>query len=139
MDNPAYFTVLQTIDGVRCLVSETLYGSGAAAGDAAAKLRIDSAPDTILDVAVATMLEQDPVTGTPLGHLLPPAPAGYALAAMAIADPGRRRIHGALHADLTAARAAATTARATQHLEEEPDVFDVVALTVIAPGQVTGV
>lgn len=106
MDNPAYFTVAwRTEDLDWDFTDAGLLGSLAAASDAAAKYRANTdVPDMEIAVAVITMLEQDPASGTPLGHIDPPRAAGYALASLSTRDPHSRTLDHTIYPDLDTAR-----------------------------------
>lgn len=129
MDNPAHFVVLWRAEDTEWdLTSTGLLGSMAAARDAAAKhLANTDVPDMEFTVAVVTVLDQDPATGTPLGHLNPPNALGYALASLTA--PGHRSIDHTIH-DLDTARALAESQRARSQRRGDGAVFDVVALTI---------
>lgn len=131
MDNPAHFVVLWRAEDTEWdLTTSGLFGSMAAARDAAAKhLANTDVPDMEFTVAVVTMLEQDPATGTPLGHLNPLNALGYAMASISGADPDKRGIDHTIH-DLETARSLAGIQRSRSHRRGDGAVFDVVALTI---------
>jgi hypothetical protein len=135
MDNPAYFTVAWRADDLDWDFTDAgLFGSLRAAGDEAAKRQANTdVPDMVFAPAVITMLEQDPFTGTPLGHIAPPNAAGYALASLSVADPGRRGLGHTIYEDPTTARLIAQAARAKNRASENDKVLDVVAVTVVDP------
>lgn len=135
MDNPAYFTVAWRADDLDWDFTDAgLFGSLRAAADEAAKRQANTdVPDMVLAPAVITMLERDPVTGTPLGHIAPPSAAGYALASLSVADPRRRSLDHTLYEDLDTARGIAEGARARNRRRGTNDVVDVVAVTVVEP------
>lgn len=131
MDNPAHFVILWRAEDTEWDLTDTgLLGSMAAARDKAAEhLATTDVPDMEFAVAVVTVLEQDPATGTPLGHLNPPRALGYALASLTVAEPERRSIDHTIH-DLDTARALADQQRARSRRRGDGAVFDVVAVTI---------
>lgn len=131
MDNPAHFVILWRAEDTGWdLTSTGLLGSMAAASDAAAKhLANTDVPDMEFATAVVTMLEQDPASGTPLGHMNPPNALGYALASISTADQKRRGIDHTIH-DLDTARSLAESRRARSRRTGDGAVFDIVALTI---------
>lgn len=133
MDNPAYFTVAWRADGLDWDFTDAgLSGSRQSADDEAAKRRANTdVPDMEFAVAVITMLEQDPATGTPLGHLAPPRPAGYALASLSTMDPHRRSLDHTIHPDLDTARGYASSVRRHSLAAANGAVCDIVAVTII--------
>jgi hypothetical protein len=135
MDNPAYFTVVWRADDLDWDFTDAgLFGSLRAAADEAAKRQANTdVPDMVLAPAVITMLEQDPVTGTPLGHIAPRNAAGYALASLSVADPARRSLDHTIYEDLDTARGMAEGDRASNRRRGNDQVVDVVAVTVVVP------
>lgn len=136
MDNPAFFTILWRADDLDWDFTDAgLFGSLPSAADEADKRRANTdVPDVEFRVAVVTMLDQDPVTGTPLGHINPTRATGYALASLSVADPERRSLGHILHKDFATARLTAQAARSRNRASENDTVLDVVAVTpVIAP------
>jgi hypothetical protein len=136
MDNPAYFTVLWRTEDLEWDFTDAgLFGSLLAAGDEAAKrLANNDVPDMKFIVAVVTMLDQDPVTGTPLGHLAPRNAIGYALASLSVAGSSRRSIDHTIYGDFRTARDIAEAARSRNRASGNDIVADVVALTIVEPG-----
>lgn len=134
MDNPAFFTVLWRAEDLDWdLTDAGLFGSVLAAADESAKRQANTdIPDLELAVAVVTMLDQDPVTGTPLGHINPPRAVGYTLASLSVADPGRRSLGHTLHKDFGIIRILAEAARSKNRASENDKVLDVVAVTIVA-------
>ena len=141
MDNPAYFTVLWRADGTDWNFTDAgLLGSIRSASDAAGKILANTdIPDLDLAVAVVTMLDQDPATGTPLGHLDPRNAAGYALGSISVADPERRGLGQRIHPDFATALAIARAARSRNRASENDAVLDVVALSIVEPTMTTTV
>jgi hypothetical protein len=135
MDNPAYFTVAWRADDLDWDFTDAgLFGSLRAAADEAAKRRANTdVPDMVFAPAVITMLDQDPVTGTPLGHLAPRNAAGYAMASLSVADPERRSLDHTIYEDFATARGMADGARNHNRSRGNDNVVDVVAVTVIEP------
>jgi hypothetical protein len=127
MNNPAHFTVIRHT-GTR-VRARGLFGSRDAGLAEAERLR-KAAPHERYDVAIVTMLEQDPATGTPMGHLAPRNPYGFVIASLSHLDPARRRIDWSVNdLDSTSGRAAQWRSRTAAHAGR--GVFDVVALTTI--------
>lgn len=132
MDNPAFFTVLWRADDLDWdLTDAGLFGSLPGATDEADKRRATDVPDVEFAVAVVTMLDQDPFTGTPLGHLNPTRATGYALASLSVADPERRSLDQILHEDFATARLIAQAARSRNRASENDKVLDIVAVTLV--------
>lgn len=133
MDNPAYFTPVWRADGLDWDFTDAgLFGSVQAAGDEAAKRQANTdMPDVEFAVGVITMLDQDPVTGTPLGHIAPRNAAGYAMASLSVADPARRSLNHTIYEDFATARSIADGARKHNRSRGNDTVVDVVAVTVI--------
>ena len=126
MDNPAHFTVIRHAGTT--VRARGLFGSQAAGLAEAERLR-NAVPHERYDVAIVTMLEQDPATGTPMGHLPPRNPYGFVIASLSHRDPARRRIDWTVaDLDTTARRAAQWRSRKAAHTGR--GVFDVVALTI---------
>lgn len=134
MDNPAFFTILWRADDLDWdLTDAGLFGSLLRATDEAAKRQANTdVPDLEFAVAVVTMLDQDPFTGTPLGHINPPRATGYCLASLSVADTERRSLDHTLHDDFATARLMAQAARSRNRASENDKVLDVVAVTLIA-------
>lgn len=133
MDNPAFFTILWRADDLDWdLTDAGIFGSLVSANDEAAKRQANTdVPDLEFAVAVVTMLDQDPFTGTPLGHINPLRATGYALASLSVADTARRSIGHTLHEDFATARLMAQCARSRNRASENEVVLDVVALTIV--------
>jgi hypothetical protein len=133
VDNPAYFAaVWRAGDTDWDFTDAGLFGSIRAASDEAAKRQANiDVPDLEFAVAVITMLDQDPVTGTPLGHIDPPSASGYAMASLSVADSGRRSIDHTIYEDFATARGRADGARQRNRARGNDNVVDVVAVTVI--------
>jgi len=127
MDNPAYFTVLRRAGGA--LSVDGLFGSRSAGLAEATLSRRTANPDELYDVAIVTMFDQDPFTGTPMGHPVPPRAAGFALGALSTPDPARRRLSGDVTEEWLARRTAGL-ARTKNRVSENDNVLDVVALTI---------
>lgn len=138
MDNPAYFTVIWRADELDWDFTDAgLFGSMASAGDEAAKrIANTDVPDMEFAVAVITMLDQDPATGTPLGHLAPRNATGYAVASLSTADPARRSLDHTIY-DFPTALSLAQSARDRNRARENHDVADVVAVTLVEPALTT--
>lgn len=102
MDNPAFFTILWRTDDLDWHLTDAgLFGSLVSANDEAAKRQANTdVPDLEFAVAVVTMQDQDPFTGTPLGHINPPRATGYCLASLSVADTERRSLDHTLHEGL---------------------------------------
>lgn len=132
MDNPAFFTVLWRGEDLDWdLTDAGLFGSLASANDEAAKRQANTdVPGQKFAVAVITMLDQDPFTGTPLGHINPPRATGYCLASLSVADTERRSLDHILHHDFATAILVAQAARARNRASESDKVLDVVAVTL---------
>lgn len=128
MDNPAYFTVLND-DGTQPRVSGLLASRASAVAEAQA--RRDEGEIGQFSIAVATTLDQDPVSGTPIDHAPPRDPAGYTLGSLSAADPSRRSLEGILFEKEWLARTIAGAARAKNRASENDTVLDIVAITVI--------
>lgn len=141
MDNPAFFTVIWRADGLDWDFTDAgLFGSIRAASDEAAERQANTdVPDVAFGVAVITMLDQDPVTGTPLGHIAPRHAAGYAMASLSVADPDRRSLDHAIYEDFATARRIAEGARKHNRSRGNDNVVDVVAVTMIAAAAQAGV
>ncbi|MET4143836.1 hypothetical protein [Arthrobacter sp. UYCo732] len=139
MDNPAFFTVLWRADDLDWdLTDAGLFGSLRAVTDEVEKRQANTdVPDLEFAAALVTMLDQDPFTGTPLGHLNPPRATGYCLASLSVADSERRSLDHTLLDDFGTARMLAQAARSRNRASENDRVLDVVAITIVAiqPGQ----
>lgn len=135
MDNPAYFTVAWRVDDLDWDFTDAgLFGSLRAAADEAAKRQANTdVPDMVFAAAVITMLDQDPITGTPLGHIAPRNAAGYAMASLSVADSGRRSLDHTIYDNFDTARGIAEGARLHNRDRGNDEVVDVVAVTVIDP------
>ena len=127
MDNPAYFTVLHN-DGAQARVSGLL--SSRAEAVSAVQTRRGRGEAGPFYVGIVTLLDQDPASGTPLGHLVPSDPAGFALGSLTAADPARRGLNGILFPKEWIVRDIAGAARA-KRTSGNDTVFDVVAITVL--------
>ncbi|ACL42198.1 hypothetical protein Achl_4247 (plasmid) [Pseudarthrobacter chlorophenolicus A6] len=134
MDNPAFFAILWRADDLDWdLTDAGLFGSLSTASDEAEKRQANSdVPDLEFAVAVVTMLDQDPVTGTPLSHINPPRATGYALASLSVTDTARRSIGHTIHEDFVTARLMAQCARSRNRASENDVVLDVVAITLVS-------
>jgi hypothetical protein len=130
MDNPAYFTVLNN-DGAQARVSGLL--SSKAAAMAEAESRREEGEAGRFDIAIVTIFDQDPASGTPFSHAAPHHPAGYALGSLSAADPARRSLEGILFDKEWIARTIAGAARAKNLASRNDTVLDVVAITVLNP------
>lgn len=128
MDNPAYYTVLHN-DGAQPRVS----GLHSVRADAvsAVKDRRGHGETGPLSIGIVTLLDQDPATGTPLGHLVPPDPAGFALGSISTADPARRTLEGVLFTKEWITRDLAESARLRSRISGDDAIFDVVAITIL--------
>lgn len=135
MDNPAFFTVLWRAEDLDWDFTDAgLLGSPRSAADEAAKrLANTDVPDMEFAVAVITMLDQDPATGTPLGHLAPRNAVGYAMASLSVADSARRSLDHTIHEDFSTALYYAQAARSRSRARGKDDVTDVVAVTIMDP------
>lgn len=129
MDNPAFFTVLHN-DGIQPRVNGLL--SSRADALSAAQSRRANGETGPFSICIVTLLDQDPVSGTPLGHLTPRDPVGFALGSLTAADPGRRGLNGILFTKEWIVRDLADSARAKRPSGNDT-VFDVVAITVLTP------
>lgn len=131
MDNPVFFTVLASDEDGLSLTDAGILGSRIAAETEAAR-RHERLPGLLHVPAVITIIDQDPATGTPLPHIPPPRPAGYALASLSVAEPSRRHLApGGIFVHLRTAQHAAGIQR-SRNLERGSNcVRDVVALTVL--------
>ncbi|HEX9089548.1 MAG TPA: hypothetical protein VF867_18805 [Arthrobacter sp.] len=127
MDNPAYFTVLRRAGGTQSV--DGLFSSRSEGITEAELARSAAGQDELFDVAIVTMLDQDPITGTPMGHPVPPRAAGFALGALSTPDPARRRLSGDVTEEWLA-RMTAGIARTKNRVSENDNVLDVVALTI---------
>lgn len=130
MDNTAYFTVLHN-DGAQPRVSGLL--SSKASALAAAESRREEGEPGQFDVAIVTILDQDPASGTPIGHATPHDPAGYAIGSLSTADPSRRSLESILFTKEWLARTLVGPARSKNRASENNTVLDVVAVTVLNP------
>lgn len=128
MDNPAYFTVLEN-DGVQARVSGLLSSKASALAEAASR-RAEGEIGK-LDVAIVTLIDQDPFSGTPIGHAAPHDPAGYAIGSLSAADPSRRSLEGILFDKEWLARTLVGAMRTKNRVSENDTVADVVAITVL--------
>jgi hypothetical protein len=131
MDNPVFFTVLAADKDGLALTDAGLLGSRRAAETEAARRRA-LMPGLRHEAAVVTLLDQDPVSGTPLNHLAPVNPAGFALASLSVPDSSRRKFApGYVYTDFNLAYAAAQAARKRNRACGNDHVRDVVALTLL--------
>lgn len=130
MDNPAYFTVLHD-DGAQPRVSG-LHSSRADALAAAQARRTNGEAGTF-HIGIVTLLDQDPASGTPLGHLTPRGPAGFALGSLTADDSSRRGLNGILFPKEWIARDLAAAARAKNLTDGNNTVVDIVAITILTP------
>lgn len=126
MDNPAFFTVVRRRQGPGTSSAYGLFSSRDAAGAEAVLLR-GRFPEVFHDVAIVTMLDQDPASGTPLGHRAPTNPAGFVLASLSTEHFEHRWLAGPLIS--TEARAV-TFAAECRAGNTSPGTFDVAALTI---------
>lgn len=124
MDNPAHYTIVRRWpDGGPSSVYGLFPSRDAAAAEA--EERRQHSPEALHDVAIVTLLEQDPSTGTQLGHLAPPNAAGYVLASLTTANPAHRFLEGPV---MTQDRAL-ELARECRTSYAGRGVFDVAAIT----------
>lgn len=131
MDNPVFFTVLAADDDGLSLTDAGILGSRHAAQTEAARRRT-LLPGLRHEAAVVTLLDQDPVSGTPLNHLAPVNPVGYALASLSVPDSTRRKFApGYIYTDFTLAYAVAHAARERNRACGNDHVRDLVALTLL--------
>ncbi|QOT19560.1 hypothetical protein [Paenarthrobacter sp. YJN-5] len=133
MDNPAYFTVAWRADDADWDFTDAgLFGSFRAARDEAAKRQANTdVPDLMFAPAVISMLDQDPVSGTPMSHLNPPNATGYAMASLSVPDSARRSLDHTLHEDFETVLGMAEGVRSHNRRRGNDTVVDVVAVTVI--------
>jgi hypothetical protein len=131
VDNPAFFTVLAADDDGLSLTDAGILGSRRAAETEAARRRA-LFPGLRHEAAVITLLDQDPISGTPLNHLAPVSPAGFALASLTVPDSSRRKFApGCVYSDFNAAHAAAQAARERNRACGNDYVRDLIALTLL--------
>jgi hypothetical protein len=128
MENPAYFTVLHD-EGAQPRVNGLL--SSKAAAVAAAHARIKAGEPGRFQVAIATLIDQDPTSGTPLGHVVPPEALGYAIGSLTAPDPARRRLDCILFTKEWLVRDLAGSARSRNRNVRGDTVHDIVAITVL--------
>lgn len=132
MDNPVFFTVLASDSDGLSLTDAGILGSRIAAESEAAR-RHERLPGLRHVPAVITIIDQDPATGTPMPHLAPPNPAGFALASLSVAEPARRHlVPMPIFDHLGPAMVAANVARSRNHERGNNSVRDIVALTLIS-------
>lgn len=126
MENPAYYTVVRRRESTGTSIAYGLFSSRDAASAEAGDRRLKF-PDVLHDVAIVTLLDQDPASGTPLGHLPPRNAAGYVIASLTAADPARRILGSPL---VSAERALALAAECRAERTSQDGTFDVAALTI---------
>jgi hypothetical protein len=138
MDNPAYFTVAWRADGTDWDFTDAgLLGSLQAARDETAKHQANNdVPDLVCAPAVISMLDQDPVSGTPMNHLNPPNATGYAMASLNVADPARRSLDHTLYQDFETVLGIAEGYRRNNRCRGNDNVVDIVVVTVIFPSEI---
>jgi hypothetical protein len=126
----AHFTVLED-DGAQPRVSG-LHSSKASA-QAEADSRRNEGETGRLNVAIVTLIDQDPKSGTPIGHAAPHDPAGYAIGSISAADPARRSLESILFTKEWLARTLVGAVRSKNLASENDTVADIVAITILNP------